>query len=153
MEATMQKEVKDYMAEYNARMRDRQSKALKEVKEQLAPKYIKNGITIIELHYSGCGDSGEMTEVVAYDKDNNILTDYSEVLVKKGKDINLYDDWSEICYDLLTYDWYNNDGGGGVIYIDLKNMNIEVDGYYNETVEVNIDNSDQETMFDLNEVV
>ena len=149
----MQKEVKDYMAEYNARMRDRQSKALKEVKEQLAPKYIKNGITIIELHYSGCGDSGEMTEVVAYDKDNNILTDYSEVLVKKGKDINLYDDWSEICYDLLTYDWYNNDGGGGVIYIDLKNMNIEVDGYYNETVEVNIDNSDQETMFDLNEVV
>lgn len=153
MEATMQKEVKDYMAEYNARMRDRQSKALKEVKEQLAPKYLKHDIITIELHYSGCGDSGEMTEVAAYDKDNNILTDYSEVLAKKGKDINLYDDWSEICYDLLTYDWYNNDGGGGVIYIDLENMNIEVDGYYNETVEVNLGNSDQQTMFDLNEIV
>ena len=117
MEATMQKEVKDYMAEYYARMRDRQNKALKEVKEQLAPKYIKNNVTMIELHYSGCGDSGEMTEVAAYDKDNNVITDYSE----KGKYLQLHDDWSEICYDLLTYDWYNNDGGGGVIYIDLEN--------------------------------
>ncbi len=149
MEATMQKEIKDYMAEYNARMRTRQDKALKEVKEQLAPKYIKNGITMIELHYSGCGDSGEMTEVAAYDKDNNVITDYSE----KGKYLQLHEDWSEICYDLLTYDWYNNDGGGGVIYIDLENMNIEVDGYYNETIEVNLGNSDQQTMFDLNEVV
>ena len=148
MEATMQKEVKDYMAEFNATMRDRQSKALKEVKEQLAPKYIKNGIKMIELHYSGCGDSGEMTEVAAY-KENDIITDYSE----KGKHLQLHDDWSEIFYDLLTYDWYNNDGGGGVIYIDLENMNIEVDGYYNETIEVNLGNSDQQTMFDLNEVV
>ena len=39
------------------------------------------------------------------------------------------------------------------IYIDLENMNIEVDGYYNETIEVNLGNSDQQTMFDLNEVV
>ena len=92
MEATMQKEIKDYMAEYNARMRDRQSKALKEVKEQLAPKYTKNGITMVELHYSGCGDSGEMTEVAAYDKDNNVITDYSE----KGKYLQLHEDWSEI---------------------------------------------------------
>ena len=153
MEATMQKEVKDYMAEFNATMRDRQSKALKEVKEQLAPKYIKNGIKMIELHYSGCGDSGEMTEVIITNKNDEIISDWEFDSSGKGKNLNLYEDWSEICYDLLTYDWYNNDGGGGVIYIDLENMNIEVDGYYNETIEVNLGNSDQQTMFDLNEVL
>ena len=125
MEATMQKEVKDYMAEFNATMRDRQSKALKEVKEQLAPKYIKNGIKMIELHYSGCGDSGEMTEVAAY-KENDIITDYSE----KGKHLQLHDDWSEICYDLLTYDWYNNDGGSGTFTFENGKLYVDGQTYY-----------------------
>ena len=130
MEATMQKEVKDYMAEFNATMRDRQSKALKEVKEQLAPKYIKNGIKMIELHYSGCGDSGEMTEVAAY-KENDIITDYSE----KGKHLQLHDDWSEICYDLLTYDWYNNDGGSGTFTFENGKLSVDGQTYYTESDE------------------
>lgn len=141
--------VSNIMYQYNKELIKRRNKAIKEIKEELIPKYLKNGITSIELHYDGCGDSGEMTEAIASNKDNEIITDTSE----EGKNLNIYEDWSEVCYDLLTYDWYNNEGGGGVIYIDLENMEIEVDGYYNDTVQVTPENSEQQTHFDLNEII
>ena len=90
-----------------------------------------------------------MTEAIASNKDNEIITDTSE----EGKNLNIYEDWSEVCYDLLTYDCYNNEGGGGVIYIDLENMEIEVDGYYNDTVQITPENSEQQTHFNLNEII
>jgi hypothetical protein len=145
--------INNSLKEYYKRIRTNQENALRKVKEELIPEYLKHGLVSVELHYSGCGDSGEMTEVIANNENDEIITSWGDRDKNKSKGRDLYEDWSEVCYDLLTYDWYNNDGGGGVIYIDFKTMEIQVDGYYHETVEVDLGNSNQETEFKLNEIV
>jgi len=125
---------KDVLARWKTDMDQRQNKALSKL-AKLAPKYIKDGYTVIHTCYSGCGDSGEVTEVYA-------TTDSNEIHTFNYKD-NEFQEMSDIVYDLLTYDWYNNDGGGGSIAIDLVNKEIEIDGYY--IVEEQAPATDQES--------
>tara|TARA_R110002012_G_scaffold7615_4_gene35459 strand:+ start:2906 stop:3337 length:432 start_codon:yes stop_codon:yes gene_type:complete len=129
---------KDLMARHRQNEIDKQKAAIAKL-SKLAPEYIKNGYTVIHIHYSGCGDSGEVNEVYAStNSDDNKIHSFNY------KD-NEYEEMSEIAYDILTYDWYNNEGGGGSITIDLFHKEVEVDGHY--IVEEQAPATDQESHF------
>ena len=131
---------KDLMARHRQNEIDRQKAAIAKL-AKLAPEYIKNGYTVIHIYYSGCGDSGEVTEVYAHTNNKDTPGETHSFNYKD----NEYEEMSEIAYDILTYDWYNNDGGGGSIIIDLFHKEVEVDGYY--IVEEQAPATDQESHF------
>ena len=90
-----------------------------------------NGVKYIACIYSGGGDDGSIDE--KYCLNESFDDDY----VNKEEDINkdyvmpgnLEDDINEdIFYKVLNSieDWWNNDGGYGILVIRLKDMN-----YYN----------------------
>jgi|TARA_R100000084_G_scaffold101777_2_gene57031 hypothetical protein len=110
----------DIMARWRVDQDKRQNKAINKLKE-LAPEYIKKGYKLIHVSYSGCGDSGEVTEVYTTIDDKTHYFNYKD---------NEYEEISDIVYDLLTYDWYNNDGGGGTVDINLESGEVEIDAYY-----------------------
>ena len=134
---TLHESYKDLMARFRQDEINKQKAAIAKL-AKLAPEYIKNGYTIIHIHYSGCGDSGEITEVYASTNSDNGSHTFNY------KDTE-YQEMSEIADDILTYDWYNNEGGGGSITIDLFNKEVEVDGHY--IVEEQAPATDQESHF------
>tara|TARA_R100001510_G_C7493740_1_gene100398 strand:- start:27 stop:461 length:435 start_codon:yes stop_codon:yes gene_type:complete len=114
----------DVIARWKTDMDQRQNKAIEKLKE-IAPKYVKNGFKVIHVSYSGCGDSGEVTEVYATKgweiNDDTHYFNYKD---------SVYKEISNIVYDLLTYDWYNNDGGGGTVDINFDTGEVGIDAYY-----------------------
>tara|TARA_R100000234_G_scaffold85025_1_gene54117 strand:- start:991 stop:1437 length:447 start_codon:yes stop_codon:yes gene_type:complete len=131
---------KDLMARHRKNEMAKQKAAIAKL-AKLTPAYIKQGYTLIHVYYSGCGDSGEVTEVYAHtdNKDTPGEThsfNYNDIV---------YIEISNIVYDLLTYDWYNDNGGGGNVVIDLVNKEIAVDGHY--IVEQQITADDQQANF------
>jgi len=131
---------KDLMARHRQNEIDKQKAAIAKL-AKLAPEYIKNGYTVIHIYYSGCGDSGEVTEVYAHTNNKDTPGETHSFNYKD----NEYEEMSEIAYDILTYDWYNNEGGGGSITIDLFHKEVEVDGHY--IVEEQAPATDQESYF------
>ena len=114
--------IDNLMAQWERDAEKKQKEALKSLKE-LTPKFVKEGLNAIFIHYSGCGDSGEVTEIYG------TYPDKSESHYLNYKDSD-YEKLSDITYDLLTYDWYNNEGGNGTIQIDLNENTIDIDAYY-----------------------
>ena len=121
--------IDNLMAQWARDAEKKQKEALKSLKE-LTPKFVKEGLNAIFIHYSGCGDSGEVTEIYGTYPDSNKYTN----LKSESRDFNYkdsdYEKLSDITYDLLTYDWYNNEGGNGTIQIDLNENTIDIDAYY-----------------------
>lgn len=68
----------------------------------------------IELRFSGSGDSGDWE------------SHHEEPHVQ-----HLFD---YLLNNHVTFDWYNNDGGGGTVTWDVEADVITIDGYWNETV-------------------
>jgi len=85
-------------------------------------------ITKITVDFSGSGDEGDINEIEYYDGE--------EITEAPAND----DDVKDACHCLLeefvTIDWYNNDGGGGNLIIDLINFTVISDVYYMDTVTV-----------------
>lgn len=115
---------KDLMARHRKNEMAKQYAALEKL-QALKPKYVKKGYKIIHVTYSGCGDSGEVTEVYA-----TVKGDIDEGTHQFNYKDDEYDEISEIVYDLLTYDWYNNDGGGGTVDINFNRGEVGIDAYY-----------------------
>ena len=113
----------DIIARWRADQNKQQNKAINKLKE-LAPKYIEKGYDRISVDYNGCGDSGEVTELSVFPTDND-----KEMITLSYKS-DEYDEISEIVYDLLTYDWYNNEGGGGSVHINFVSGEVNIDAYY-----------------------
>lgn len=91
-----------------------------------------NNVDKVEVTYSGSGDSGCIDDVVAYDADyKHIDLDsiVSNIDVKEAIEDLSY----EILQDKYQYDWYNNEGGYGTIYIHINDLNWNIDGYVYET--------------------
>ena len=79
------------------------------------------GITSFEVDFSGSGDSGDIDERRYYN----------------GKDeIDPNDDVIGICEQIedviinnyYHYDWYNNEGGRGTLYVDLESKTWNIEG-------------------------
>jgi len=113
----------DIMARWRADQNKRQNKAINKLKE-LAPKYIEKGYDHITVDYNGCGDSGEITDVYALPYDN------AKQIESFSYKSDEYHELADIVYDLLTYDWYNNEGGGGSVDINFVSGEVNIDAYY-----------------------
>lgn len=73
------------------------------------------GNLVFQADFDGYGDSGQ---VHANTKNKSV------------------DAFLETCVDVyVTFDWYNNDGGGGDITWDVIADKITINGYSNETVQ------------------
>lgn len=75
-----------------------------------------NGVNKIKIEYSGSGDSGAIDTISYLDKEGDEMT-ISEI---EG----LKDAVDKLAYTKLNdiEDWWNNEGGEGVMMIDLNNL-------------------------------
>ena len=85
------------------------------LKRNLAVQVIKDhNIANIEVTYSGGGDDGCIDEVNFEDIDENNINVKMESEVER--------EWDDLLYDMISnnveWDWINNDGGYGMMYID-----------------------------------
>ena len=83
----------------------------------------------ISIFFSGSGDSGEIDQVALLDSNDVLVQDHNKPPLSVMKEAI-----TDYAYDLLRqqpHDWYNNEGGGGSIKIDVNT------GQYTMCVDVN----------------
>jgi hypothetical protein len=105
------------------------------------------GVTGIKIFYSGCGDSGAIDDIVYTTKevedieDINYLENYGDhVYYLKDLDSALNQDIENFAEEKILSDiedWWNNDGGYGVMLISIPSGDYKVDNtiYYTNTEE------------------
>lgn len=79
-----------------------------------------HGVKKVTVNYSGSGDSGGIDEISYFDKEEKEI---------RHDDIKIdHDAVQDLCYPLLDgiEDWYNNEGGDGVITIDLDTLKYHI---------------------------
>ncbi len=82
-------------------------------------------------HYDWEGDTRiDLSEKEAYSKGTRNQYSVFKALKEWNKTSGENIDAGHIA-DLITYDWYNNDGGQGWVVFDLKNKTIKVEGERN----------------------
>lgn len=126
---------------------------------QLKERYLLGGFKI-QIEYSGAGDSGEMYDTT-FHKGQMQGVGISRILATRqdfeDKDKirikEIIEGIEEDCYDILTYDWYNNEGGQGTIEFDINELKVYVHGSYNVQSEHDCSEAGQETFFDLSESI
>jgi hypothetical protein len=91
---------------------------------------LKNlNVDLIVLHYSGGGDSGAIDDFLYYKKiedgDSFDLNNFEEMF-KIDFDTKLIEDFA---YPILNEieDWWNNEGGNGMMYINLESMEYKIE--------------------------
>jgi hypothetical protein len=105
------------------------------------------GVTGIKIFYSGGGDSGALDDIVYTTKeiedidDINYLENFgNEVVFLKDLDSALNQDIENFATEKILSDiedWWNNDGGYGVMLISIPSGDYKVDNtiYYTNTEE------------------
>jgi hypothetical protein len=105
------------------------------------------GVTGIKIFYSGGGDSGALDDIVYTTKkiedidDINYLENFgNEVVFLKDLDSALNADIENFAEEKILSDiedWWNNDGGYGVMLISIPSGNYKIDNtiYYTNTEE------------------
>jgi hypothetical protein len=96
------------------------------------------GYSHIRAIYSGSGDSGAIHELLAI-KRGGVIEEGDDLptLTKGAETIELEYDLAELIsnkiYDILNNasDWYNNEGGGGTLFISTDDYKYKGDHYYN----------------------
>lgn len=89
----------------------------------------QRGIKELRISYDGSGDSGSVEEshFITMDGDQIDLPEFNDTA-------------GDVAYHILNnyydVDWYNNDGGHGVVIINIIEKTWEIDGYYRETQSV-----------------
>jgi hypothetical protein len=89
------------------------------------------GVTSINAEFSGGGDEGSINSPVFTGGPIQELAD------KEGLSITGFEtDAKSMVEDFISahinFDWYNNEGGGGDITINVETGEIEITGYYYE---------------------
>jgi len=111
------------------------------LKRNLAVQVIKDhNISKIEIHYSGGGDDGCIDEVRFEDINEN------NVDIKMENEVER--EWDDLLYNMLSdnieWDWINNAGGSGTMYIDCTKdpWKVNIDHSQNVTEDHYYDNID-----------
>lgn len=101
------------------------------------------GYSHIRVQYSGGGDSGAIDSIIAYptgsvmvDEDTQKVIDYDEDRSVADLDEELFKVIENSIYVQILNsadDWYNNDGGGGTLWVDLRDASYLGDHYVNVT--------------------
>ena len=100
------------------------------------------GYGYICIHYSGSGDSGSVDDVYLIKKEDATQDEEGVITAKKSfwelDKIYLPNDLRQVIEDAVDdrilsdgADWYNNDGGGGVLLICTENGDYYDDRYVN----------------------
>lgn len=98
------------------------------------------GYSYIKISYSGSGDSGGIDEMYAILRGGVDDKDDTDLPVEKSKakiatlEKELYERIEEEVYEKIlesVSDWYNNDGGGGVLFISTEDCKYKGDHYVN----------------------
>ena len=101
------------------------------------------GFEYIEIHYSGGGDDGAIDNVylvpngvikIEDDVVTHILPDYGK---RADPDIELRELLRDKAYEYVlenAEDWWNNDGGGGTLYISTQDGSYYCKHYVYETI-------------------
>ena len=109
------------------------------------------GVTGIKVIYSGGGDSGAIDDIIYTTKEIGDLEDINylqnfgnEVLVLKDLDSALNADIENFAEEKILSDiedWWNNDGGYGVMLIAVPSGNYQINNtiYFTNTEEYNHD--------------
>jgi hypothetical protein len=98
--------------------------------KELSKKLEEIGVFQITIGYSGGGDSGDIDYIEFINKDGGI--------VKIDSDIE--NDVREIAFNKIldsVSDWYNNEGGGGTLMLEVPSGEWKTDHYVNIIVTEN----------------
>jgi hypothetical protein len=90
---------------------------------QEAVLFLKDrGITKIEVHYEGSGDSGCIDNIYYYKGEEELPHGNLDV------SFDMHEKLQHLCYPMLDdiEDWYNNGGGFGTITIDLDKLHYDI---------------------------
>lgn len=98
------------------------------------------GYSHIKATYSGSGDSGAIDELVAI-KRGGVIEDEEGCdlpqVKQNAEEVKLEDELERLIegkiYSIINNasDWYNNDGGGGTLFISTEDYKYKGDHYYN----------------------
>ena len=94
------------------------------------------GVTHVEINYSGSGDSGSVEDV--YITKGNSSKDYNQEEADRLHaifDAELQDLGYHILENHYSWDWYNNEGGYGSVGINVATSDISINGYVREVVD------------------
>jgi hypothetical protein len=97
--------------------------------------YHLNGWKSIQISYDGAGDSGSVEEIQLYNSDEGPYGHYEQL---EGEEYTKIEDAFYRLFDQSMGDWVNNDGGYGMLTINLE------DGSY--TNEVNYRTIEMDTI-------
>ena len=101
------------------------------IKQKLELKKLKDhNVSYFEVQYSGGGDDGCLDEVEFFDVNGKPIKTLDE-----GKFMSEMDDYIyELIGNQVHYDWINNEGGFGVLIMNLEDntVNIEHNQRYTE---------------------
>lgn len=127
-----------WMAEENLRKEDNKSK----LKTYVLAMKDAGATGVIEVTFDGYGDSGEVTPPDLSAEQNEITHklgykfDYPEttrtynIATQSWETIGTCDyiPLLGIISDVIPFDWYNNDGGFGTVYLDIDAGTVHIDG-------------------------
>lgn len=96
---------------------------------------LKYDLSYIEISFDGAGDSGEIGNIIAYNKEEQV-----EIIDFQKEEYDVLRDFSEYWLSEQNYDWYNNDGGWGTINLypdgSIKcDMNIRIQSHESFSLE------------------
>jgi hypothetical protein len=97
------------LAHYDNEMRKRREAALRAFATETVPQLAQAGVRRIDVQYSGYGDSGAVDNVDCYGDDDQIIP------VERS----LLDGVDSVVLELVPMGFENNDGGEGVLKLDL----------------------------------
>jgi len=88
-----------------------------------------------EIHatFSGSGDSGSIDEMEVKRHADSVVTD-SVVNPDNETWSILLSVVDKLIEDHVQHDWYNNEGGGGELVINLENLDMHITGHVYELV-------------------
>jgi len=131
----------NYLDEYEKHRQEQTQTArdrLKEVCKVLEPL----GITLIEVEYDGCGDSGAVEQITFYCKDKEFKgnlpkTKFVSLFGGRGQEpsqVDIQETLDEVTCFLLPSGWEINDGSFGTLKINVneKSVNLEHNSRYTE---------------------
>ena len=109
----------------------------------------KQNIKRAKLCYRGYGDSGDAWDWTFYDSDNNSIefdgwsnaNNSRQAYEQLGLDQESLQTFDNHIENLLSYDWVNNEGGGGTIHFNFQDLSIAIDAYQCETIERSVNDS------------
>ena len=115
-----------------AQKEENKRKTVKKKLEKVLPELEEMGYTYVHMEYYGGGDEGSMEDAyVAKEIWKSIANGYKF-------DIHGFDFYDLV--DFLDYDWWNNEGGGGTIVLDIRKGKVRFPhNYYYTQEEILVD--------------